>query len=170
MSEPASLTAIGIDLKALLFQVVNFAILLWLLKRFAYKPVIRLLEARRLKIEESLATAEHLESEKTRLAAARAHTLAAAESEARTIVAEGKKQAAQLLAATEERAQVEAERMRQQTRQQLVQERTAFKQAVAREAVTLVAHATEKIIDQKLDEAGDAKIIERAIHAAQLRS
>lgn len=170
MSEPSGLAAIGLDFKALLFQVVNFAVLLWLLKRFAYKPVVRTLEARRLKIEESLTIAEGLASEKARLAATRARTLSAAEAEAQNIVAKGKQQAATLLAAANTRAQTETERVREQTRQQLAQEHAALKQAVAREAVTLVAHATEKIIDQKLDSAGDAKIIERAIHAAQLRS
>lgn len=167
MSEPASLTAIGLDLKALIFQVVNFAILLWLLKRFAYKPVMRILEARRLKIEESLATAERLESEKTRLEAQRAASLASAEAEAQAIVAQGKKQASELLAVAESRAQAEAERMRQQTRAQLQQEHVALKDAVAREAVSLVARATEKVIDQKLDDKSDAKVIERAIHEAQ---
>lgn len=167
MSEPTGISAIGLDVKALLFQVVNFAILLFLLKRFAYKPVVRLLEARRLKIEESLATAERLASEKARLAAQRRQILTAAESQAQAIMAEGRKQAASLLAASEARAQAETERIRAQTRAQLTQERAALKAAVAREAAILVARATAKVIDQKLDDKGDAKIIERAIQALQ---
>lgn len=167
MSEPTGLAAIGLDAKALLFQVVNFVILLWLLKRFAYKPVMRLLEARRLKIEESLATAERLESEKARLASERAQALSAAEVQAHAIVAEGKKQAAQLIAAAESRAQAEAERMRQQTEAQLQQEKTALTAAIKGETLHLVKRATEKVLDQKLDDQGDAKIIERAIQDAQ---
>lgn len=163
MSEPTGLAAIGIDFKALLFQVVNFAILVLLLRYFAYRPVVRLLEARRLKIEESLATAERLVSEKACLHEERQQTLAAAEREAQALVSQGKKQAASIIEAAQTKAQAEAERLRQQTEAQLQQEQAALVAAIKGETLTLVKRATEKIIDQKLDDQSDANLIERAL-------
>ena len=45
---------IGIDWKVLLAQIVNFAILLFVLKKFAYKPILKVLNDRRKKIEEAI--------------------------------------------------------------------------------------------------------------------
>ena len=40
------LGALGINLSALLFELINFAILFWILKRFAYQPILNALEQR----------------------------------------------------------------------------------------------------------------------------
>ena len=45
---------LGIDWKVLIAQIVNFAILLFLLKKFAYKPILKILNERRQKIEEAI--------------------------------------------------------------------------------------------------------------------
>ena len=50
--------ALGIDGRILLAQLFNFAILVFILWRFAYKPVLNILEERRLKVEKSLDDAE----------------------------------------------------------------------------------------------------------------
>ena len=49
--------ALGLDARGLVFQVINFAILLGVLYRFAYRPLLRVLEERRQTIEESLKSA-----------------------------------------------------------------------------------------------------------------
>jgi F-type H+-transporting ATPase subunit b len=74
-----ALANIGVDWKLLLAQVVNFGILLWILKRYAYQPMLRLMDERTTKIEKGLSDAaaaakklqEVAQEEKTILAAAR---------------------------------------------------------------------------------------------------
>ncbi len=61
----------GLDWKLLLAQVVNFLILLYLLERFAYGPIIAMLAERRRKIEEGIAASKNAlqrlaDAEKTR--------------------------------------------------------------------------------------------------------
>jgi len=51
----------GINPLLLLAQVVNFAVLLFILKRFLYKPILKVLEERKKRIEESLKNAEEIE-------------------------------------------------------------------------------------------------------------
>ena len=55
------LNQFGINPILLLAQVVNFLILLFILKRFLYKPILRVLEERKRKIEESLKNSEEIE-------------------------------------------------------------------------------------------------------------
>src|SRR3989304_5856480 len=51
----------GIQPTLLIAQIVNFLIILFLLKKFFYKPIIKLLDDRKKKIEESLKNAEEIE-------------------------------------------------------------------------------------------------------------
>lgn len=170
VAAPAGIAAIGLDVKALLFQVVNFGILLWLLRRFAYKPLVQILEARRLRIEESLATAERLDAEKAKLATARQQTLAAAEQQAAAVISEARQQAATLIGDARRQAESEGQRLRQQTEAELERQRTDTKESVRREMVGLIARATEKVIDQKIDRTTDQRLIERAIQEVQSSS
>lgn len=61
MAETAGLAALGINPLYLVGQVVNFVILLWVLKKFLYGPVLRKLEERSKKTEQAEKTAEALE-------------------------------------------------------------------------------------------------------------
>ena len=53
------LSNLGINGKLLLAQIVNFFILLYILKRFAYKPILKVLDDRKEKIEKGLRDAEN---------------------------------------------------------------------------------------------------------------
>lgn len=53
---------LGVDWRLLLSQAVNFLVLLAVLRHFAYKPLLKMLKERRVKIEEGLAKAEEAET------------------------------------------------------------------------------------------------------------
>lgn len=50
--------SLGIDLKLIIAQLINFGILFFLLSKFAYKPIMNMLDERQKKIEQGLADAE----------------------------------------------------------------------------------------------------------------
>src|SRR3990167_6839778 len=52
----------GIQPTLLFAQIVNFVIILYLLKRFFYKPILKVLDERKKKIEESLRNADLIET------------------------------------------------------------------------------------------------------------
>lgn len=56
------LLKLGIDGKLLLAQAANFLILLFLLKKFAYGPLVRTMKERRARIEEGLSKAEEADT------------------------------------------------------------------------------------------------------------
>lgn len=66
----------------LLFQVVNFGVLIFLLNRFLYRPILKVIELRNKKIEDSIKTAEETLKEKEKIAVLKQQALSEAEKEA----------------------------------------------------------------------------------------
>ncbi len=79
----------GIDWKLLLAQTVNFAILLVLLRKFAYGPIVKILRQRREKIEEGLEMRKEAEEKLHQADAMKMETLQRAKTEAFGIVSRG---------------------------------------------------------------------------------
>ena len=106
---------LGIDPWLLLSQAVNFLVLLWVLRRFAYGPLIEMMKKRRARIEEGLSKAEeadtrlreaddsararHKQAEEDALKIMRATEEKAKKTEADLLIEANKKGAAVLLAA-----------------------------------------------------------------------
>ncbi|MBU0579089.1 F0F1 ATP synthase subunit B [Patescibacteria group bacterium] len=79
----------------LLFQIINFSILIWGLNKFLYKPIIKILEQRNKKIQDGINAAEKNLEEKAKLAEFEKLVKIKAEKEATKILNEAKKQADQ---------------------------------------------------------------------------
>jgi len=77
-------------------QVVSFIVVAFLLNRFAYRPIISILEARRAKIAESLANAEKIKQQLADAEAKHAEILARANDEAQKMIEEARASAAAL--------------------------------------------------------------------------
>jgi len=160
------IAALGVDWRALLFQILNFAVLLGVLRAFAYRPIVAVLERRRQTIEESLQNAATIEATKTALAIEQQAVLAHAREQAEQIIAGSKQQAATIVAAAEAAARERAEQVAAQAEAKIEQEITAARADLRAEALGLIAAATEKIIDVQLDPKKDAALIQAAIREA----
>ncbi len=158
--------AIGLDGKALLFQLINFAILFWVLKKVAYKPIIKVLEARRERIEESLKMAHDIEQNQQKMAEAQALALKQARAEAAEIVAKTRAEAAEMLKEAEVKATAQNERLLAEAKSRIEQELTQAKKGLKREVVGLVVAATEVVLAEKVDAKKDEALIERALQEA----
>ena len=88
-----ALAQLGIDWKLLLAQVVNFGILLFILKRYAYQPMLQLMDERAARIEKGLKDAEAAEQK-----------LRSVEEEEKAILAGARQQAKELLVETDKAA------------------------------------------------------------------
>lgn len=83
-----ALANIGVDWKLLLAQVVNFGILLFILKRYAYQPMLRLMDERTAKIERGLQDAESAQVKLREMEEKEKVILSEARAEAKKILAE----------------------------------------------------------------------------------
>src|SRR4029450_5793346 len=84
----------GVDWPHLGAQIVSFGIVCAVLYLLAYKPILRMLEARRQQIASGLANAEKIKSELARIGAERLNVLTRADAEGRQLIEDARKAAA----------------------------------------------------------------------------
>lgn len=161
------LGALGVDVRGLLFQVLNFAILLLLLYRFAYRPLLTVLESRRQTIEESLKSAAQIEETRRALEEEQRTVLATARREAEVIVGKGEKAAQAIQTQAEATGKQAAQRLVTQAEAKVAQQVTSARAALKQETLGLVMAATEQILEQKLDDKQDKVLVESALAKAQ---
>ena len=150
-----------IDLNAtLLIQIFNFLLLVALLTKFAYKPLMSMLAEREQRIAGSLEAAEQERQEAAKLKEEYLKELAAARNQDQQIVEKANRLAEQnkedlLQAAKEEHA-----RLLKATQEELAREREKALQDLRSEVVALSVAAAGKILSQNLDAAAHAQLVD----------
>jgi F-type H+-transporting ATPase subunit b len=152
MSEPTGgIATLGINLNMFVAQLVNFIVVLLVLWRFAYKPLVKILDDRSKKIEESLKQSEAIEVRVKQLEIEQKQIIASAKGEAMQILETAKQDAdarkQELLAA----AKKEVEHVVAQGKEQLQAEAKA-------ELIQMAVVATKKILESEVDEKASQKI------------
>ena len=159
--------ALGIDLKVLILQVIAFGILVFILAKWVYPPILAMLDRRQKLIEDSIKTAKETATKSEKAAADITKQLAEARIEADDIVAAARKQSEQMLLTADEEAQRRAEATVEAARAQLQRDVETARKTLRDETTELVALATEKIIGEKIDTTRDGKLIDNAISSAE---
>ena len=152
-----------IELNLLVAQMVNFAIVLWVLYRFAYKPVLRTLNSRTNKIEKGLADADAAGKKLEEIVEKEKEVLSNAKKEAQEIIKTAEEQAKANAISIVLEARNQSEKLAVTAKKQIEQEKDRMMQEVKKEISGLVVEATEKIIGQKLDREKDAELIKRSL-------
>ncbi len=155
--------SLGINLPLLLAFVINFIILLLLLGKFLYKPVLKTLDERAQKVRESMEWAEATRRDYEQAKEEVQRQIEKGRQEAQAIIAqalqrgEGVKEEAKKEAAEQARAIVEKARV------ELEIERDNMVADLRREFVSLLILASEKVIRQSLDKEKQSKLIEETL-------
>jgi F-type H+-transporting ATPase subunit b len=155
--------SIGLDWHSLVLQIINFAILLLLLKKFAYKPILDILESRHKKVEESLKNAKDIEKLKISLEKEKETILKDAHAKAQNILEQSKKQAGEMLTAAEQKAADRDQQLLAAANAKIAHETEQVHKSLLNEAATFIAKATEKVLNRKLDSTVDHAFINEAI-------
>jgi len=135
-----------LDWTTLALQLVNFAILVWLLQRFLYRPVLRVIDARRTALAGAQAQAAHeIEAANRQLADAQAQRAGLA-GERAAALARAEEESRQLVAARQSQAQREAEALLADARSTLAQEREHAQGALQGAALDLAADMARRVL------------------------
>jgi len=162
--------ALGINIGSLLAFIINFGILLFLLKQFLFGPVLKNLDERRRRIQEALSAADRA-AESARESETRVQEqIRQAQIQAQEIVAN-----AQQIA---QRIQDDAARQGQERQQQLIaqaeatirQETEAARAELRREFADLTILAAEKVINQSLDRQSHLRLINEVLETSAGRN
>jgi F-type H+-transporting ATPase subunit b len=151
----------------LLLQAITFLILFSLLKKYAFGPIMKMLDERRQAIDDGVRLGREMEKEKSELDRQVSGQLQEARKEADRIIASAHQEAGDVLRSAEEAANDKARRIMEDAKARLDQDAKRTREGLLTETLRLVADATEAVIDEKLDAPGDARLIERAVSGAR---
>lgn len=147
------------------WEVVSFGILLWVLYKFAFPPILEALETRERRIRDNIEQAEQNRvTAEQRLAEYEAKLNGAAQ-EAEAIVAEAKAKAQRLLEENEQRLRTESERIRTETTQEIERERRKALQDIRNEAADLALTVAERVLERSLSDDDHRRLAQQAVQA-----
>jgi len=147
----------------LFWSAVSFAILLFLLKRYAFPAITEILDARERVITENLAKAERARQEAERLLAEYQAKLKAAQQEATAMIDQARKQAQQVAEDNQQRVKQDTDRMLATAREEMARERVRVSKELKDQAVELVIAASERILKRSLTDADQKRLVKEAI-------
>ena len=142
--------ALGIQWQILLAQTISFSVVLFVLWRFAYRPVFAMLEARRQKIADAMANAESIKAELAKTEADRQKILADAGDQANKLIDEARQAAARVRADETQKAVAAAEQIIAKAREAATQEHAQMLAELKREVGRLVVQTTSTVTGKVL--------------------
>ena len=147
----------------LIAQIILFFIVYLILSRFAFKPIMAMLEERRRRIEEGQANAEKIKEQLAEAQAKYEETLARANAEAQRLIDEVKASSEKLAEDRRKEALSEAEQIIRRTHDSLSLEREQTMTELKKEVGRLVVEATEKVTGKILTPQDHQKINEETV-------
>lgn len=154
---------LGIDWKLLIAQLINFAILFWVLKRFAYQPILGVLEKRSKRIAQSLEDAKKIDTEMVALASEKERVVNEARTEAQKIIEGARADANSYLEKQREQAKADAAAVVKTAEAEARRAKDGIVAEATSELAALVVAAAEKVVRVKIDAPTDRKIVEDAL-------
>lgn len=154
---------LGIDLKLLLAQIVNFLILFFVLKKLVYKPLLGLMDKRKKMIEQNVEDTKKIEERLTKLEEEKKEILKKASTEAIEIVTEAKKSAEQDHANAMTKAKEEISALAERYRAGLREEKEALTEEIKADMANLIVESSKKIMQKEFSKE-DQKRLEGAIN------
>lgn len=157
-----TLEQFGWNPAAFFMQVVSFSIVAFLLHRFAYKPVLAMLEERRSRIAEGLANADKI---KTQLADAQKSAeefITKASADANKLIEEARAAAKQVAEREGQRAVAQANEIVQKAREAGEAEQKRLMAELRKDLSRLIVETTAKVTGKVLTAADQQRITEEA--------
>jgi F-type H+-transporting ATPase subunit b len=140
----------GVDWPHLIAQMISFCIVCFLLYRFAYKPILQMLEDRRQLIAQSLSNAERIKAELARTEIQRQEVMAEANTQATQFIAEARAAADRLLKQETQKAIAAAEEIVVKAQQAAAQNHARMLAELKKEVGRLVVQTTTSVVGKIL--------------------
>ncbi len=135
----------GVDWPHLIAQIISFSIVCILLHRFAYKPVLQMLEERRRQIAQGLADTEKIKSELAQIETQRQEIMMKADTRATKLIEEAKVAVARVQEQETQKAIAAAQQIIAKAREVTAQEHALMLVELKREVGRLVLQATATV-------------------------
>ena len=157
-------TDFGIEPVYLAAQMVNFIILLLILKKFLYRPILKVLEERKETVAASLLNAEKIEQQLQKTEQASEKKLAETLKHAQIIINNASTTADQIITEAHKKVKADIEIMMEEGRRNISIEREAMRNELRKELVNLIILGVGKVAGRVLDESDHKKTLAQTIN------
>ncbi|MBC8077217.1 MAG: F0F1 ATP synthase subunit B [Chloroflexales bacterium] len=155
--------ALGINYGLLIAQLFNVILLVWLLSRYLYQPVLKILNERTQRIQEGLRDAEQVKQQLANAKRDYDAEIAKARQEAAGVLAQAQERARTQEAEIIAQARAEADRLRTEAREQALQERDQLLREVKGQVADLVTLTASRVLGAELQVRGHDRLIEESL-------
>ena len=153
-----------IEVNLLLAQMINFTIVLLVLYKFAYKPILKTLNDRTKKIEKGLKDSAEASQKLEEMTEKEKEVLVNAKKEAQEIIKKSENEAMKNAESIIANAKEQNTKMIEEAKAVIENEKERMLSEIKSEVADLVVMATEKVIAEKLNSEKDREIIKSAIN------
>lgn len=150
------------------WTIVIFALLLVVLSRFAFKPMLAAVEERERSLQKMIDDAKRDRDEAARILAAHTAQLEAARGEAQKLIADGRATAEKLRASLLEETKAQQQEMLDRARREIETEKTNAIASLRREAVDLAIAGAGKVIERNLDNEANRTLVQNFLGSVSL--
>jgi F-type H+-transporting ATPase subunit b len=154
------LETLGINLQGFLWHTVNFLVLLFLLSRILYKPIVKILDDRAERVRESMERAEQIRAQSERDEQERLARTDEARRQVQAMLTQATTMAEQVKAEARQAAQEEARRIVERAQAEATAERNQAMSELRQEVAELSILAAERVIRANLDHQTNRRIVE----------
>ena len=148
-----------IDVRQVFTQILGFVLMVWILRRYAWGPVVGMLEARREKIAGEFREAERRKGEAQELKAKYEQELRTIEAQARQRIQEAVTEGSKVGAEIKAQAQRDAAARLERAEDEIARERERAKEILKQQVIHLAMRSAEKILRQHLDGPTQRKLV-----------
>jgi F-type H+-transporting ATPase subunit b len=149
-----------LDWGIIVTQIIGFILALWILKAFAWKPLLKMLDDRRNKIAGDIGEAEKIKADAARLLDDYHAKLREIDNEARVRIQEAVADGARIGAEIKDQARQESRLILERSREELSRDIAKARVELRDEVVGMAIRAAEKLISVRLDEAEQKRLLE----------
>jgi F-type H+-transporting ATPase subunit b len=147
----------------MIWTIVCFLIALYVLKKYAFGPIQKLIDERRERIQRSLEEADNARIEARKLLEEHKALLQSARGDAEQILAEARKTGEAMELRMREETEAERQRRLEETRREIAAETQRALEQIRAEVADLTLEATSIVVGKKLDADRDRELISQAI-------
>lgn len=161
------ISALGVNMQAFIIQLITFGLVLALLVKFAFKPIVKILEKRRVTVEDGVKLGLEAEAQRIRLKEQTDEILRNTHQEADKIISNSHHEAREISRDARAAAHNRSDQILRDAQIEIIEETQQARLKLGKEISALVSEATEVIIHEKIDSKKDNELIKKTVEGHQ---
>lgn len=161
---------IGFDWQVALANLFNFVVIFLILKKFAFKPIFKIINERQQKIDQGLSDAEKAKNDLVQAEQIKKQKLDEAKSSANKIIGEAQKHGDKIISLSEVEAEKAKREILNDGQKELEDQRKKMEKKLEKEVSEMVMSGVEKVLKENLSQTEKEKIISKSLNSFEFKS